>query len=49
MELTSNLIEQDIRTYIPKNFELNSWGELESFYKELHEREITSQGADRIW
>ena len=49
MEVTSNLIEQDIRTYIPKNFELSSWGELESFYKELHERAITTQETFNKW
>jgi len=49
MEVQSNLIEQNKRLYIPQDFTLKTWEELESFYVELNERELANQQDFEKW
>ena len=49
MQVQNNIIQQNKRTYIPNDFSLDSWDQLEAFYVELNDREIDSQEAFEKW
>lgn len=49
MQVQNNLIQQNTRNFIPNDFDLNNWSELETFYKDLSERAIESQETFEKW
>lgn len=49
MDTDTTLIKQRARTFIDKDFTLNTWGDVKPYYDELLERTITSQEAFEQW
>ncbi len=49
MQISTNLIKQNKRSYLPNSFELTSWEDLEGFYKDLESRSINSQEDFEEW
>lgn len=49
MDTDTTLIKQRARTFIDKDFTLNTWSDVKPYYDELLERTITSQEAFEQW
>lgn len=49
MQISTSLIKQDLRQFIPENFQINGWKDMESFYIDLESREINSQEEFEKW
>lgn len=49
MNVNTGLIVQNQRIFIPKDFKLSTWENLEPFYRDLESRDISNQGLFENW